>query len=218
MNPFLLVILATLTTCMAQAELFSFYAITANTPHNSTTGENQFFMDVVDNGTLGQVSVTFTNTGPIVSTLKSIYFDTLDPYVNPAINLQISSIVNGFGVKFSEDKKVKNFNGGDPYRAFSSNLSLGKVGANANGIDPNEYLVINLTYNQTSLSFSEMLQSGDLQVGLHAGAFPNGGSEKFVNLPEPYDPIIPEPSTVLLLGFAGLLIKGCRSVRQRFDP
>ncbi|MBT8042622.1 MAG: hypothetical protein HKP10_06955 [Kiritimatiellales bacterium] len=218
MKIYIIAVLTVLAPLMAQAEPFGFYAITDNAPYNASAGENQLFMLVDEGGTLGQVSVLFTNTGPTASTLKSIYFDTLDPYVSPAIDLQIESIVNGTGVNFTEDKKVKNFNGGNPIRAFSSNLSLGNDGSNANGIDPNEYLILNLTYNQSAYDFMDMLQSGDLQVGLHAGAFPNGGSEKFVNSTEPYDSVIPEPSTALLLGFSGLLVKGFRSLRQRFDP
>lgn len=195
---------------MAHAEWFNFHAITANDTNGTsqTVGETQFWMEIVETAP-GEISATFTNTGPIHSKISEIYFDTLDPYVAPPVDLQIQNIVYDSGVEFVEDAKPSNPPGGmDPLIAFHSDESADSVG-NKNAIDPNESLLLEMTLSDPPYDFLTMLLGGDLRVALHARNLGDGGeySESFINNTLPHFLTdsgfvpIPEPGTIFLLGF-----------------
>ena len=63
-----------------------------------------------------------------------------------------------------------------------------------NGINPGEWITMtfNLINGGTTADITYALNSGDMRIGAHIIAFPDGSSESAVN--------VPEPSTILLLG------------------
>ncbi|MBT8046168.1 MAG: PEP-CTERM sorting domain-containing protein [Pontiella sp.] len=207
MKKLLIAVLAAIIPMMASAELFGFSAIPSNAPLNPSIGENQLFMDVTETG-LGEVSIVFTNTGPEPSTIAEIYFDA--PDVEPPLNLALVQIINTPGVSYVYDANPQNLPAG---RMFLFCADLGTEPENPapkNGIDPYEYLVLEMTYTDPPHNFIDLLQSGDLRIGLHVISMGTSeDSESFIN-------VIPEPSTALLLGFSGLLIKVRRDYRKKF--
>ena len=61
-----------------------------------------------------------------------------------------------------------------------------------NGINPGEYLELQLTYTDPPHNFIDMLESGELRIGLHViniGMY----SESFIN-------VVPEPASLFLIG------------------
>ena len=194
----ILAITLLLSTLASHADVFSFYSITSNDPSgfSQTVGESQLFMDVIETGS-GTVSVTLSNTGPEDSIIKEIYFDTLDPNVDPPVSLELVSIVNGAGVVFVEEASPQNLPAGtDPLIAFcadeSAEAQQGQGGAH-NGVDPGESVLFQMTYTDPPYSFLDMLTAGELRVGLHVGGMGTGDySESFIN-------VIPEPASFLLI-------------------
>src|SRR5688500_14383615 len=73
--------------------VYSFENITNNNAVNATTGESQLAVDVNAVGST-QVSFTFTNSGPLPSSITRIYFD------DGALLAGLSSITEGPGTDY----------------------------------------------------------------------------------------------------------------------
>lgn len=213
MKRFITAVVLMVAVVSARAEMFTFYSITSNDPSgdSQTTGENQIEMYVTETG-IGEVSILFTNTGPNLSAISDIYFDV--PEVEPPFNLQLSAndILPGPDVDFVLGTRPENLPAGmDPLIAFYSDENLGATSPPpVNGINPYEYLILNMTYTDPPHNFIAMLESGELRVGLHVISMGDDGlggtySESFINN-------IPEPSTALLLGFIALVGKSYRRI------
>jgi hypothetical protein len=208
-------------TCLAllvavstvRADVFAFDTVTTNSPNRQDIAD-QLFMDASVIGA-GQSSVMFTNTGPYSSAITEIYFGS---DVEPAtLGLSIDSIISSSGgVDFT-------INGATPenppgWEEFPFWWSVTIAAAESepppsqNGIDPLEYLELDLSYNG-SLSLSQLLQLGQLQVALHVVNMGEGGeySDTFVN----DTTVVPEPASLLLLGTAGSFIA---FMRRRLLP
>jgi hypothetical protein len=72
------------------------------------------------------------------------------------------------------------------------------------GVNPNEWLVAvySVPQGSTIYDIEQEIVDGVLRVGYHVQAFSDGKSASFVNNTE----VIPEPTTVLLLGLGGLAL------------
>lgn len=167
------------------------------TDTNSDVGQGRF-VDVTESVT-GTDEILFMFTiGPGGAHISHVYF--ADP---TDILLDMVEIQNSAGVSFSEDKNPKNFPQGNLI-GFNTDFSAGATGGAGNGVDIGESLgiVFNLengmTYDDTILA----IQTGDFRIGVH-------GSDAGVT------PIssIPEPTTILLLGFA---LVGLFGLRKKF--
>ncbi|MCK5676161.1 MAG: PEP-CTERM sorting domain-containing protein [Verrucomicrobia bacterium] len=200
----------------SHAEIYSFYAITANDSNGvaQTIGESQLFMDVTIAGS-GLANFAFTNTGSSASTITEIYFDA--PDATPALDLGLAGIINGTGVQFYEGKMGKttpsNLPGGenliDPF--------VSDIGAEAEpapvykGVDPYEYVLLEMSYNN-SYNLLDMLKNEELRIGLHVIGMGTGSySESFIN--NNFTSNIPEPASLILFGATAAVVA---FVRRRF--
>jgi hypothetical protein len=178
----------------AQALTLGFSNITNNNPVDAAIGEAQLFVDVTDPGT-GQVLFTFRNIGTGASSICDVYFDD-------GTLLGIASITGSLGVSFSQGASPPNLPGGNnispAFQTTAGFLADSNSPVQPNGVNPGEWLGIlfNLQNGQGFSGVLNELSSGELRIGIHVQGFASGGSESFVN--------VPEPSTLLLLG-AGLL-------------
>jgi hypothetical protein len=171
---------------------YTFGCITDTNPINAAIGEAQMFVDVSDPGG-SQVVFTFRNIGPEVSSITDVYFDD-------GALLGIASIDNSSpGVSFSQPATPSNLPGGHtvlpPFVTTDDFSADSDTPVMSNGVNPNEWLGIAFNL-QTGQAFGNViadLASGDLRIGIHVQAFPDGGSEAFVN-----GGIIPAPGAILL--------------------
>ena len=186
----------------ASAIPYSFFNISNNKLTDAAIGEAQLSLEVTDVGG-SQVRFIFANAGPAASSIADVYFD--DGGAGQSIFLaDLSSITNGTGVNFSEGASPRNLPGGNsqPY-VFSANFSAdSNAPVQPNGVNPGESLGIlfDLAMGQTFNSLLMGMLNNELRVGIHVQGFDGGGSESFINNPNP----VPEPSTLILLG-AGLV-------------
>ncbi|MEN8254117.1 MAG: hypothetical protein ABFR33_01485 [Verrucomicrobiota bacterium] len=190
---------------VAQADIYSFYSITANDPSGTsqTVGESQFFMDVTATSS-GYATFCFTNTGSASSVITEIYFDA--PVADPSLGFELVDIINNFGVTFGEiDHRQKtpwNLPEGSPGFIADRGIAA-EAPSSQNGINPHEHLCVEVSYD-TSYDLLELLENGSFQVGIHAQGLGTGGaySESFINN-------IPEPSSLMLsattMAFVGFL-------------
>lgn len=190
-----------LTALAVRAEIVSFETVTTNSPNREVITQ-QLFIDT------GLSSIIFTNSGSADSSITEIYFgtDLTD------LNLNIDSVIScSDGVSFTiEGAKPPNPPGYDEF----DNWWLVTVAAAeseppaSNGINPLEYLELGLSYESSS-SFTELLQSGEVQVALHVSDIgpDNEYSDTFVN-------VVPEPASMGLM----TLIAGGIYFTRRFFP
>jgi len=170
---------------------YSFVCITNTSSTNAAIGEAQMFVDVSNLGG-NNVLFTFRNIGPDASSICDVYFDD-------GALLGIASITGSGGVSFSQPATPANLPGGHtvlpPFVTTDEFSADSDPPAQPNGVNPGEWLGI--TFNlQTGQDFGDVtddLASGALRIGIHVQAFPNGGSESFVN-----NGVIPAPGAILL--------------------
>ncbi len=170
-------------TAYAVVETLSFYNLTGTNAINADAGENQLFVDVSDSA--GQITFTFRNIGPAPSSIAEIYFDD-------GSLLAISEILDSPpDVDFKLDADPLNLPGhelADPPFQASLYFSLQPENPEPyHGVNPGEQLsiIFDLINDQTFTDVIDELNSGQLRIGIHVIAFENGGSESFVNTPEP---------------------------------
>lgn len=189
----------------AEAETYAFNSIHyANNEYAQSVG-GQLSMDVADSAE-GSVSLTFMNTGSVGSEIREIYFYTSND-LHPSANITLGSIINGPGVLFNDGGR----NGVNPSnlpagKALLTGYSVATAVDSKEGIAPGEYLTLTLDYADPHYDFIDMLQSGQLLVGIHAAKIQAVSSVSYLN-------VIPEPTSVLLIG---LTASSYVFVRRRF--
>lgn len=191
-----------LSAAVADAATYSFTGVTNNNATNTTTGQNQLSVDVLDLGS-GNISFTFANSGPLASSIADVYWDDRAGVLGTMGTITASS-----GVSFSQGAAPPNLPGGNSI-GFSATASAdSNPPVQPNGVNPGEWLTIvwSLISGATYADVIAALnlggsQSGSLRIGLHVQGFANGGSESFVNnTPAP----VPVPAAgLLLLGALG---------------
>ena len=151
---------------------------------NGATGEEQLFVTVAD-FCPGKVLFTFTNRGPYPSSITGVYFDD-------GALLGISSIDNSCqGVLFSRDATPHNLPGGQnllpPFETTDGFSADSDPPTQPNGVNPNEWLGItfDLEPDNAYENVINNLNTTQLRIGIQVQGFACGGSESFVNVPEP---------------------------------
>jgi hypothetical protein len=155
---------------------------------------------VVSNG-LGMVDFTFYNESLISSSVAGIYFDD-------GSLLGIAAITNGPGTSFSKNATPGDLPGGakvDPPFVTTEEFCIdGDPPESHNGVNPVELgnplewvrVSFELINGGTLSSVVAELNSGELRIGVHVIALPDGSRESAVN--------IPEASTFILFALGGL--------------
>jgi hypothetical protein len=180
---------------------YDFTCVTNNSGVNEAIGEAQLLVEVQDVGS-SQVAFYFTNTGPLACSITDVYFDD-------GALLGITGIFDGPGVSFAVPADPTNLPGGNNVSpAFEATAGLSADSnppVEHNGVNPGENLAImfSLKGGMTYGDILDDLASGELRIGLHVQAFPDGGSESFVN--DGGFSVVPVPGAILL----GTLGVGC---------
>lgn len=195
---------------VAQADIFGFDTVTTNSSFNSATA-SQLFMETDVLG-IGSSSVTFTNIGPLASSITEIYFGS-----DQALNLNLDSILMQCpGVDFNiSGANPKNPPGMDDFgNWWTITIAAAEAASppSMKGINPYECLSLEVSYDG-ALTFSELVQFGQLQVALHVTGQADGDSDTFVSGSTAIPEIVPEPASAILIGVSGVLIT---FVRKRF--
>lgn len=174
----------------AAALTLGFGCISGNNLIDCGIGEAQLEVEVTAVG-LTQVSFEFTNSGPAASSITDVYFDD-------GTLLGIASVTNGAGVDFSQGASPGNLpagNNADPdFEATAGFTADSNPPTQPSGVNPGETLTIvfDLQGGGDFQDILDELASGALRIGIHVQGYSGGGSESFVN--------VPEPSVLLLLG------------------
>jgi len=147
-------------------------------------GEEQLFVTVTDL-CAGKVLFAFRNIGQHPSSITGVYFDD-------GVLLGIAAIDNSCpGVLFSRDASPHNLPGGQnlspPFVTTDGFSADSDPPTQPNGVNPNEWLGItfDLEPDNTYDNVINTLTSAQLRIGLQVQGFACGGSESFVNVPEP---------------------------------
>jgi hypothetical protein len=204
----------TATLAVAQSSnagvIYSFDQITNN---GSPDASGQLQVSVDEAGA-GQVTFTFTNLGPVASSITDIYFDD-------GSLLSIASITDGAGVDFEPGASPGNLPGGTAidFNATSGFTADSESPTQPNGVNPGETVTItfNLIAGQDYQDVIDALAlagdnpgvdvEGGLRIGIHVQGYEGGGSESFVNH-------VPDGGTTMsLLGF-GLAALGAYARRK----
>ena len=207
----------------AQAKLFGFEAITANSTIDPGIGEAQLSVDVTDYGS-NQVLFTFSNAGPLTSSITDVYIEDgslLQIYDDPITVGIIDGIINNPSpllVNFEEGANPAMLPGSEnmPVPLVSSDYFFSADSVSPpplNGVNPGESLGILFDlkdgYNFANviiaigLGFTEPWNTESLRIGIHAQGFADGNSESLIMTPTPGS---------LLLGSIGIgmVIARCR--------
>ena len=187
-------------------EMYGFGCITNNSMTNAAIGQYQITVEVSDEGTdsrFNLVGFKFINEGLADCVITEIYFQ--DGSI-----LGFSSIDESLlGVDFKEDEvgsiSPKNLPGGksiDPPFIATTGFSIEPLNPEPKwGVEPGEWveIVYSLQSGKTYANIIEELNDGDLRIGTHVQSYADGGSESFVN--------VPEPTTMALLALGGLILR-----------
>jgi hypothetical protein len=188
----------------AQADWYSFYAITANdsSGYAQRIGESQLFMGVTVLS-VGQVSLVFTNTGPADSVVSRIYFDAL-----PELDLGLVSIKEDPGVAFAINRvRPGNLPAGNTLStAFVSDLAVAAENPSPHrGINPYESLELIMSHDG-AYDVEALFAREELRVGLHVISL-GEYSESFINN-------VPEPATLPLIFLGSIALRWLRIKRE----
>ncbi len=195
-----------LVSTAARADLYGFQNISGNSAVDAAIGEDQLSVNVTrPDG--GQVLFTFRNAGSDPSSITLIHFD--DGVLDSLASVGDSDL----GVSFSPGARqpvLPAGNDASPPFVVTPGLSASsdsRGGVQPNGVNPGE--TVGLLYDlQGSSSFANViadLSSGALRIGIHVQGFDGGGSESFINDPQP----VPVPGA-LALGMFGMSVLGVK--------
>jgi len=177
-------------TTNASAIPFYFDKLETNTelPGSQFSGE-------VTSDVAGQVGFTISNSGPTFCTIFTVYFDDSLAVLSDFLNLSFLGSQGSFYAA-NNSGTLSGGQNADPPFANPADWVVDRLGAAANGVDPDEALTI--TFSAEFNPVITALELGDLRIGLHVGRIGfEEKSDSFITTGAP----IPEPATMLLMGF-----------------
>lgn len=205
-----------------RADELGFYCITPDA--SQTNGDTAAWYSVSLSQTVsGFVDFVFSNNAPSGSTavIDAVYFDD-------GSLLTIASVTNGAGVEFQQDSEVSvkpknlpdggtltppfetSFYNGDPQGFFAADADNPSP---TYGVNAGETLTIRFELYPTPTIDDTLaaLANGELRIGIHVQALPQGGaSASFVNS------VVPVPAAAWIgMGLFGLI--GAAKLRQRWQ-
>lgn len=188
----------------ADAATYNFVGVTNNNATNTTTGQNQLSVDVLDLGS-GTISFTFNNSGPLASSIADVYWDD-----QAGVLGTMGSITASSGVSFSQGAAPPILPGGNTIGFAATASADSNPPVQPNGVNPGEWLTIVWSLI-SGATYGDVLaalnlggdQSGSLRVGIHVQGFSNGGSDAFVNSTPPPAPVPVPAAGLLLMGALG---------------
>lgn len=185
-------------------QTYDFYCITNNAAADVMIGEQQLKVEVSDQGP-GLVGFKFMNEGLEDCVITEIYFQDGSGLLLGYASIEEDMLKVDFKQEEVGNVNPKNLPGGksiDPQFIASAAFSIEPVNPEPNwGVNPEEWVKIIYSIQPTK-TFADVineLANADLRIGIHVQSFADGGSESFVNTPE--------PATMLLLGLGGLMLR-----------
>lgn len=191
------------STLQATTVTLKFNRITSNCSDNVA---GQLFVDVIENG--ADVEFKFRNEGPVASSISEVYF-----YDGVLLNMYtIDDSCTGVDFENLGDKtNPKSLPGYNPDKDLLEVLSATEAERPepANGVKPGEWLSIGYTLLADFQTLLDNIDNGEVVIGIHVKAIncdpddplASTQSDSFIN------DHLPEPTTVLLLGLGGLLLR-----------
>jgi hypothetical protein len=202
---FMVAMLTALTP--AHAVTWGFQNITNNSGIASAVG-GQLTVDVESVGTTG-ASFTFSNSGPVASSITDIYF------VNDPLLFGGTNIVNGTGVSFSAGATPPGLPGGAPF-GFDASATVFSADSDSpvqpNGVNPGESVTIILSL-LGGVDFGDVINAvlgGTLRLGLHVQGIDGSDSDSYITAATPLPGAIPLFAT----GLAALGLLRWRAKRK----
>jgi len=197
----------------APAWAFSFVNIAGgDTPGDSYV--NSFTFDVFNRGS--SVVFNIKNSGNAAAPsmfISKVFFDDNGYLSAPLVNFgNVGQVAFSGGA--SNDQLPQGGNNFTTNYAFSRNTGAG----NAFGIQGGESLGLSFTGNYNNVIFA--LNRGDLKLGLHVQALPNGQSDSYLSSSSANTQDTPEPLTMLAAGAAvgfGTMFKKQRAQAQKAE-
>jgi hypothetical protein len=184
----------------SSAVIYPFEIFTDNGPYWDDPGMD-CYVDVTNGG--GTVDFTFYNASTVDCAIAAVYFDD-------GSLLGISNIINGPGVEFTDPAKSADLPAGNtldpPFETTADFSAKGVQPPPFNGVNntlfPDDVEWVTITFDLinggTLQDVLNELNTGQLRIGIHITSFPDGSSESAVN--------VPEPATLCLLAFGGLVL------------
>ena len=197
---------------------YGFGSITNNNYIDAQIGQQQLSVWITDQGTIDDngeilhlVGFKFMNAGPDECVITEIYFQGGPLFEFVGIDEDL------IGVDFDEgevgDVSPGNLPGGksitpqfiaDAVFSMQPNNPAPKW-----GVGPGETVevIYSLEPISTCMDIVNQLDLGDMRIGIHVQSFVSGGSESFIN--------VPEPATLIILGLGGLALQSRRVIKHR---
>jgi hypothetical protein len=168
-------------------------------PANGIIGEQQLSFTVEE--VTGGMVFRFENIGEQACSLTDIYFESSLETLKSIVDLDSSD-----GVSFSLGANPGNMPRWEKVD-FEPTLEMtadsDSPAVSHNGINPDEWLEITVETQAGLEQVCQELNDQSIRIGIHVQAFEDGGSESFVT---------PEPASMSLLAFGGLILRKRRKV------